>query len=149
MTPCRGECCSPPFLPASPLSSSQTLEGLFELTQRPSRALDSPPALLTELQRNKDTVRCVTLGVEVPGQLQEQLSKTLIVCLLKTCFFIFLHNRVGAWASLAPLRPPPHLTHTKGRVKESLSVVLKVVQNSHHIDALFLVCFRHLLPHLI
>ena len=28
------------FLPATPSSPSQTLEGLFELTQRPSRALD-------------------------------------------------------------------------------------------------------------
>ena len=44
-------------LPATPPSLSQTLEGLFELTQRPSRALDSPRALLPELQRDKDTVR--------------------------------------------------------------------------------------------
>ena len=29
-----------PFLPATPLSPSQTLEGLFELTRRLSRALD-------------------------------------------------------------------------------------------------------------
>ena len=36
---------------------SQILEGLFELTQRPSRALDSPSALLPELHRNKNTVR--------------------------------------------------------------------------------------------
>ena len=33
------------------------LEGLFELTQRPFQALDSPRALLPELQRYKDTVR--------------------------------------------------------------------------------------------
>ena len=38
-----------------------TLEGLFELTPRPSRALDSPCALLTELQRYKDTIRCAAL----------------------------------------------------------------------------------------
>ena len=38
------------FLPATPLSQSRTLEGLFELTWRPSRAL-SPPALLPELKR--------------------------------------------------------------------------------------------------
>ena len=51
----RGYCS--PFLPATPSSRSRTLDGLFELTRRPSRALDSPPALLPELQRNKVTVR--------------------------------------------------------------------------------------------
>ena len=33
-------------------------QGLFELSRRPSRDLDSPRALLPELQRNKNTVRC-------------------------------------------------------------------------------------------
>ena len=60
-----GKYFSLPFLPATPSSLSWTLEGLFELTRRPSRALDSP-ALLPELQRNKDTVRCAALGTEVP-----------------------------------------------------------------------------------
>ena len=32
------------------------LERLFELTRRPSRALDLPRALLAELRRNKDQV---------------------------------------------------------------------------------------------
>ena len=50
-----------PFHPATPSSPSRTLEGLFELTQRNTRALDSPRSLLPELQRNKDTVR------EAPG----------------------------------------------------------------------------------
>ena len=36
---------------------NEPLEGIFELTLRPSRALDSPHASLPELQRNKDTVR--------------------------------------------------------------------------------------------
>ena len=36
--------------------------GLFELTRRSSRALDSPCALHPELQRYKDTVRCAMLG---------------------------------------------------------------------------------------
>ena len=40
MTSDQGENCSRVFLPASPLSQSQTLEGLFELTQRPLRALN-------------------------------------------------------------------------------------------------------------
>ena len=77
-----------PFLPAIPSSQSQTLEGLFGLTQRPSRALDSPHALLPELQRYKDTFRCAALSVEVPGHRPKQASQTLIVRLLKTHFFI-------------------------------------------------------------
>ena len=45
------------FLLATPSSPSRTLEGLFELTRRPSRALDSPRALLPERKRKrgKDT----------------------------------------------------------------------------------------------
>ena len=76
-----------PLRSATPSSPSWTLEGLFELTRRPSRALDSPRALLPELQRYKDTVRCAALGVEVPGHRQQQLTKTLIVRLLQMHFF--------------------------------------------------------------
>ena len=80
MTSSSGNLLSLLFLPATPLSLSQTLEGLFELTQRPSRALDSPRALLPELQRYKDTVRCAALlGTGVPGHRQQQLMQTLIV----------------------------------------------------------------------
>ena len=76
-----------PIFPATASAPSQTLEGLFELTQLPSQALDSPRALLPELQRYKDTVRCAVLGAEVPGHRQQQLTQTLIVRLLKTHFF--------------------------------------------------------------
>ena len=71
----------------TPHRGNTILEGLFELTRRPSRALDSPRALLLELQRYKDTVRCGALGAEVPGHRQQQLMQTLIVCLMKTHFF--------------------------------------------------------------
>ena len=75
MTPNRGvKHYSLPFLPATPSSPSRTLGGLFELTRCPSRALDSPRALLPELQRNKDTVRCAALGAEVPRRRQLQLT---------------------------------------------------------------------------
>ena len=57
-------------------SLSQTLEGHFELTLRPSRGLKSYRALLLELQRYKDTVHCVALGAKVPGHCQEQLTLT-------------------------------------------------------------------------
>ena len=78
----------------TPSSPSRTLEGLFELTQRPSQALDSPRSLLPELQRYKDTVRCVALGAEVPGHHQKQLTQTLIVRLLKMYFF-WLFQKIG------------------------------------------------------
>ena len=75
------------FLPATPSSPSRTLEGLIELTRRPSLAFDSPRTLLPELQRYNDTVRCAALGAEVPGHRHEKLTQTLIVCLLQTHFF--------------------------------------------------------------
>ena len=65
--PSSGKHYSLPFLPATPSS--------------PSRAL------LPELQRYKDTVRCAVLDAEVPGHRKEQLKQTLIVRLLKTHFF--------------------------------------------------------------
>ena len=49
----------------------------FELTQHPSRAFDSPLALVQELQRHE--VSCVTLGTEVPGARQKQLVQSLIL----------------------------------------------------------------------
>ena len=48
---------SPPFLPATPPSLSQTLVGLFELTRLSSRALGLLHRLLPELQKHKDTAR--------------------------------------------------------------------------------------------
>ena len=89
MTSHRRKRYSLPFLPATPSSPSQTLEGLFELTRRPSQALDSPRALLPEPQRYKDTVRYGARGAEVPAHRQQQLTQTLIVRLLKTHFFNF------------------------------------------------------------
>ena len=83
----HGKHCFLPFLPATPTSPSRTLEGLFELTRRPSRALDSLRALLPELQRYKDTFRCAALSAEIPGHRQQQLKQTLIVRLLKTHLF--------------------------------------------------------------
>ena len=73
--PSLGKHFSLPFLPATFLSPSLILEWLFELTLRPSRALDSPRALLSELQRSKDTIRSGALGAEVPGHRQQQLTQ--------------------------------------------------------------------------
>ena len=44
--PSSGKHCSLPFLQATPSCLSRTLEGLFELTRHPPRALDSPCVLL-------------------------------------------------------------------------------------------------------
>ena len=49
-------------------------------------ALNLPCALLLEVKRNKDTIRCVALGAEVPGHRQKELMQTSIVRLLKTHF---------------------------------------------------------------
>ena len=87
MTPGQDGYFSLPFLQATPLSPSRTLEGLFELTWHPSRALDSPRTLIPELQRIKATVSFVVLRAEVPGNRQKQLTQTLIVRLLKTHSF--------------------------------------------------------------
>ena len=70
--PSSGKHYSLPFLPETPSSLSRTL--------------DSPRALLPELQRYKDTVGCAALGAEVPGHRHPQLTQTLIVRLLKTHF---------------------------------------------------------------
>ena len=72
--------------PSNSLVSISDLQVLFVLTWRPSRALDSPIALLPELQRYMDTFRCAAPGAEVPGHCQKQLTQTLIVRLLKTQF---------------------------------------------------------------
>ena len=57
MTSRRGGYCSLSFLPATPVSWSWTLEGLFELTRRPLKALNLDLCLLLpELQRYKDTL---------------------------------------------------------------------------------------------
>ena len=44
------------------------LEGLFELTRRPSRALDSPRALFPELQRYQYTVMSRRRGPRTPSK---------------------------------------------------------------------------------
>ena len=74
------------LLLATPLSLSQTFEGLFEVTRCSSRALDSPCVLLLELKRSRDSVKGAVLDAEVPGLRHKQLTQTLIVRLLKTHF---------------------------------------------------------------
>ena len=49
-------------------------------------------ALLLELQRYMDTVRCVVLGVEVPRNPKEQLTQTLKTNL------VFVHPKIRGWA---------------------------------------------------
>ena len=65
--PLLAKCYSLLFLPATPLSPSRTLQGLFELTQRPAMALDLPRVLLPELQKITDTISYDALSAEVRG----------------------------------------------------------------------------------
>ena len=114
------------FLPATPSSPSRTLEGLFELTRCPSRALDSLLALLPELQRYKDTVKCAALGTEAPGHSQQQLTQTLIVRLLKTHYFTLMivesrQNRIELVTRPARQPPPMRKTPSTGRSPDSCS----------------------------
>ena len=62
-----------------------------------------PRALLPELQRYKDTVRCATLGAEIQGHHQEQLTQTLIVRLFNTHLFLLYQKLGGPGPPLPPL----------------------------------------------
>ena len=77
MTPHWGKYFYLPFLPAISSSPSQTLEGRCVSPKSPQFASTLRP----ELQRIKDTVDCGSLGAEVQGHCQKQLTQTLIVCL--------------------------------------------------------------------
>ena len=92
---------------ATSQSLSWTLKGFLVLTQRPSSALDSPRALLSEIQRYKDMVRCGTLdagGPKTPWRRTEANLLTIksLSCLLKrTCF-----RSSNNWRDWVPLGPP-------------------------------------------
>ena len=48
---------------------------------------------------------CVLLGTEVPGHRQEQLTKTLIVCLSKTLLFVVPESEGDQGSPPSPLPP--------------------------------------------
>ena len=91
--PSSGKHYSLQFLSATPLSLSRTLERLFELTLRLSRAIDLPPTLLPEVLRNKDTVRCAVFYAEVPGHRQEHLKQT-VDCVFVENTFLFVVQKL-------------------------------------------------------
>ena len=64
-----------PFLLATPWSPPRTLEGLLELTRRPSRALNLDTCCFRnpDLQKYKDTNRCDPVGDVSPGHRHEKL----------------------------------------------------------------------------
>ena len=74
----------------------------FELTWRPSRALNLDAYVASELQRNKVSIRCGALDAEVPGHRTEQLMQTLmggvapplleIINLMELCVVVFIPN---------------------------------------------------------
>ena len=103
--PSSGKYFSLSFLPVTPSSPSRSLEGLFELTRRPSRALDSPRALLPELQRYKDTVRCAALGAEVRGpRTPSRTTDANLDCAFVENALLFVVPNIGG--ARAPLGSP-------------------------------------------
>ena len=68
MTPHGKDMFSLSFLPAISSSQSKTNEGLFELAESPSRALNLASCVVSRnLRYYKDIVRCGKLGAEIPG----------------------------------------------------------------------------------
>ena len=98
MTPTWGNVFSSVHPSNSLVTVLDPCQGLFEITQRPSRAFVLPHSLLLELHRNKDTVRCAMLGSEVLGRHQKQLTQTLILHLSKTPFFALFQKLEGPGA---------------------------------------------------
>ena len=98
MTPTWGNVFSSVHPSNSLVTVLDPCQGLFEITQRPSRAFVLPHSLLLELHRNKDTVRCAMLGSEVLGRHQKQLMQTLISAFVKDA----LHNVVPKIGGAGP-----------------------------------------------
>ena len=117
LTPSLGKYFSHPFLPATPSSLSQALKGLFDLMQHPPRALDSPLALLLDLQIYKDPVRsgafrCGGLGTLIAPKFRETPAP------------LFLKDTIDYWnkKSADPAR--------------GYSLFQSVVTNPHHVATL-------------
>ena len=83
-----------------------TLEGRFEQKRCPSRSHGSPRALLPELQRIRDTVRCAAIGGGVLLHGQEQLMQTLTVCMLKMHLLSLFQKLGGPDLPGPPCSPP-------------------------------------------
>ena len=62
---------------------------------RPSRALDSPRALLLELQRYKDTLRCATLA-RVPRTSSKTIGANFNYAFVETSLVFAFPNIRGA-----------------------------------------------------
>ena len=96
-----------PFLPATPSSPSWTLEGLFELTRRPSRAHDLPRALLqrtTEIQGHCQVCRARCKG---PRTLSRTIDENLDCVFVENALVFLVPNIGRAWASQLPLNDAP------------------------------------------
>ena len=76
MTPHRGKYWSLLFLQGTPLFQFWTLEGLFELTRSPSRALNLTFCFASVILEIPTNDRC---AAEATGHLHEQLMLTLMV----------------------------------------------------------------------
>ena len=72
--------------------------GLFELTRLPSRALDSPRALLPELQRYKDIIKCVALGARVPRTQSRTIDANLDCAFVENAL-VFVFPNIGPYTN--------------------------------------------------
>ena len=93
-----GKHCPFPFLPATPLSLSWNIEGLFEKTGSPWLASSAASGTTDIRGRTPSGVPCW----EVAAQCQEQLSQTKIVSLLKIHLFLSF-RKTGGGAFSDPL----------------------------------------------
>ena len=80
MTPNWGGCCFFRFSQQLLHLSLGTFLKSLELTRRPSRALALGSCVALGATDMQGHVRCVAVGLEIPGLRQKQLTQTLIAC---------------------------------------------------------------------
>ena len=102
MTPLVREILSSSVPPATHSSPSQALEGLFELTRRPSRALDSPRLLLpnsSDTRTPPEVCKAKCPGPRTPSR----TTDTNLDCAPVENALVWVAPKIGgSWASLGP-----------------------------------------------
>ena len=102
------------FPPATHSSPSQTLEGLFELTPRPSRALDSPFVASSDTWTPPEVCLAKRPGPRTPSRTTDT---NLDCALVENALVLGCSKYWGAWASLGPpVRSPSARNMTTLRV---------------------------------
>ena len=114
MAPCQGTTVL--FCSFQQFPQSQSLQWLFELTQCPSRALNLAHALLLELQRYKDTLRCATRVRRSQDTAKNYWRKSGVHVGKKLTFVTLILDckevdriKLGYWPDLGHTAPRPPL----------------------------------------